>query len=163
MIVVSDTSPLRALQALDLVTVLFRLYQKVVVPTAVHRELSVSVPRLGRFPVDQYAFISVAAPSPSPQLDALRMKLDEGEAEAIALALELRADLLLVDELDGRDSARGLGLRTRGVLGVLVQAKYAGLCGAVWPLIQRLQTEFDFHVSHAIIDEVLRQAGEGRA
>jgi predicted nucleic acid-binding protein len=48
----------------------------------------------------------------------LRASLDAGEAEAIALALELSADLILLDEKDGRSVAARAGLRVTGVLGV---------------------------------------------
>jgi hypothetical protein len=37
--------------------------------------------------------------------------LDPGEAGAIALALELSADLILLDERDGRSAAERVGLR----------------------------------------------------
>jgi hypothetical protein len=161
-IVVSDTSPLRALQVLTLVPVLEYLYQQVIVPPAVKRELDVDVAGLGGFPFERYPFIRIATPSASSRLSDLRRDVDEGEAEAIALAIELRAPLLLVDDLDGREIARRLGLRTRGVLGVLVQAKESRLCGALWPLIQRLQAEMDFHLSDAIVDVILEQAGEKR-
>jgi predicted nucleic acid-binding protein len=49
----------------------------------------------------------------------LAAALDPGEAEAIALALELSADLILLDERDGRSAAERAGLRVTGVLEVL--------------------------------------------
>jgi len=56
----------------------------------------------------------------------LASTLDPGEAEAIALALELSADLILLDERDGRSAAERAGLRVTGVLGVLLRAKNNG-------------------------------------
>jgi len=53
----------------------------------------------------------------------LRATLDSGEAEAIALAFELEADLILIDEREGRLAAERAGLRVTGVLGVLLRAK----------------------------------------
>jgi hypothetical protein len=44
--------------------------------------------------------------------------LGTGEREAIALAQILHADLLLIDDSDGRFEARRLGLRVTGTLGV---------------------------------------------
>ena len=53
----------------------------------------------------------------------LAADLDPGEAEAIALVLELSADLILLDERDGRSVAERAGLRVTGVIGVLLRAK----------------------------------------
>ena len=58
---------------------------------------------------------------------ALRQDLDAGEAEAIALAVEVEADLLLMDERLGRETARHLGMRYVGLIGVLITAKRNGL------------------------------------
>lgn len=48
-------------------------------------------------------------------VQALRQDLDAGEAEAIALSLEIGADLLLMDEHLGRDTARHLDMRYMGL------------------------------------------------
>jgi predicted nucleic acid-binding protein len=64
---------------------------------------------------------------------ALQQDLDGGEAEAIALSLEIGADLLLMDENLGRETARHLGLRYIGLIGALVMAKRKGLINAVKP------------------------------
>jgi len=48
--------------------------------------------------------------------------LDIGEREAITLALELGADLILIDERDGREAALACGLRVAGTLRVLADA-----------------------------------------
>jgi predicted nucleic acid-binding protein len=46
-------------------------------------------------------------------------ELDPGEREAIALARIVSANLLLIDESDGRREARRLSLHVTGTLGVL--------------------------------------------
>jgi predicted nucleic acid-binding protein len=57
----------------------------------------------------------------------LTVDLHQGEAEAIALAVETKSDWLLIDEREGREFARRLGLHMTGVLGVLLRAKRMGL------------------------------------
>jgi predicted nucleic acid-binding protein len=47
--------------------------------------------------------------------------LDVGEREAILLALHLKADFVLMDERDGVEEARRLGLSVTGTLGILEQ------------------------------------------
>jgi len=52
----------------------------------------------------------------------LAISLEPGESEAIALApLELSADLILMDERDGRTAAERAGLNVTGALGVLLR------------------------------------------
>jgi predicted nucleic acid-binding protein len=64
-------------------------------------------------------------------LRVLQQELDAGEAEAIALTLEIEAKLLLMDERVGRETARHLGLRYTGLIGVLIEAKHKGLLSPI--------------------------------
>ena len=70
--------------------------------------------------------------------------LDLGEAEALALALEVSADLLVIDERDGSAMANQIGIPTVGVLGLLVEAKLAGLIPAVTPMMDDLRDGLNF-------------------
>lgn len=54
-------------------------------------------------------------------------EIDEGERAAISLAIELGADLLLIDDLDGRRAATERGLKITGVVGILLEASERGL------------------------------------
>ncbi|MCZ7673280.1 MAG: hypothetical protein M5U34_42295 [Chloroflexi bacterium] len=49
---------------------------------------------------------------------ALRRDLDRGEAESIALGMELNADVILLDEKDGRFCGKRMGLQPMGVIGI---------------------------------------------
>jgi hypothetical protein len=66
--------------------------------------------------------------------------LDPGERDAILLAEEVRADLLLIDERQGRLEARRRGITTTGTLGVLLAAGARGLVTAEYAF-QRLLSE----------------------
>lgn len=92
MLVVSDTSPIRALQALRLVPLVEQMYGVVYIPPAVVRELSVAAPVIGPFSVSDHPGFIMRAPTDRNRVAELLTELNTGEAEALALALELHAD-----------------------------------------------------------------------
>jgi len=129
LIVVSDTSPILNLHAVDKLHLLRDLYGEIVIPPAVDRELDRNGVHL------ESPWASVVSAVNQNQVAALREQLDSGEAEAIVLAGELHADLLLVDEKRGRHIAMDLGLEVTGLLGVLAEAKARGLVSRCQPIL----------------------------
>jgi predicted nucleic acid-binding protein len=117
-VVVADAGPVIALQRIGHLGLLQALFQEVLVPPAVAREL---VPRL-TLP----AWIRERTLQQPIAQEVLRASLGAGESEAISLALEIQADRLIVDERAGRRVAEALGLRVAGVLGLLVLSKQRG-------------------------------------
>jgi len=93
--------------------------------------------------------------------DVALLALDEGEREAIALARQKRA-MLIIDESDGREVARRLGVPCTGTLGVLVEAKLRGLIPELKPELARLQAETNFRFTEGLFAAALRKAGENR-
>lgn len=159
-IVVSDTSPIRALDHLGLLSILDRLYGKVYIPGAVANELRRATRRFPAFDPCAHSFLLVQSPRDTSRVAELERRLDVGEAAALVLAMELRADLVLIDETVGRTVARELGIPVIGVLGILIEAKEKRLIAAVRPLIERLQNELDFFLSPALVTAVLMRANE---
>ena len=164
MIVVSDTSPITNLAAINQLNLLQRLYTRLVIPTAVYNEM-VRVDKLvpGAIEVQTLPWIQTQTIAASQQVKMLRESeenIDLGEAEAIILALELKADLLLMDERRGREVAMRYGLQVTGLLGVLLQAKGNRLIPAVKPLMERLIEQADFRVSNQLYATILEFAGE---
>src|SRR5947209_1976915 len=136
-LVVSDTSPLRALNQLDLMGVLPKLFGTVLVPPAVVAELSVNIPGVSVFDLRACPFIEVRMPSNAVLVAQFEERLGAGESEALVLALETKPDFVLIDDWDARQAAAELGLVAVGALGVLVRAKRNGLISGVAPLIDR--------------------------
>lgn len=152
-IVVSDTSPIRALASLSLLELLPRMFDQVYVSPAVVRELqdaSIVLPETFR----------VQAPKDASLLARLKVNLHDGEAEALTLAVELNSQAVLMDEAHGRAVAAALGLEPRGVLGVLVDAKKRGFVPEIRPLIMRLKTELKFRMADRLIHDILEASGE---
>ena len=52
--------------------------------------------------------------------------LGEGERTAIALAVARGADLVILDDQEGRRAARAEGLAVTGTIGVLIETREAG-------------------------------------
>jgi len=159
-VVVSDTSPLRALVHLGHVEWLEVLFGKVLLPPAVAFELRQPPPTYRPIEVSAWAFLEVLAPTNAARVTELRSSLDVGEAEAIALAEEIKADIVLIDETAGREIARSCGFTVLGTLGLLVQAKRSGLNPSVAPLLDRLRSELNFFISDELRRTILRKAGE---
>ncbi|MCL4741041.1 MAG: DUF3368 domain-containing protein [Phycisphaerales bacterium] len=160
MIVVSDTSPLRALQALDRLGLIESVFGEALIPPAVMRELAAESPGVAPLDVTQYPYLVVRSPSDRGQVDRLLVELNAGEAEALALAIEVGAETILLDESDGRRVAARLGLRTTGVLALLVRAKELRLLDRVAPLLDELDAKINFRVSQQVLRRVLADAGE---
>lgn len=159
-IVVSDTSPIRALHHLDLLGVLGRLFDRVILPPAVLRELIQPRARFSAVDISRYAFVDVIAPRNLAQVQQLRQLLDAGECEALALALEVGAEALLIDESTGRSIAVDRGMPVIGTLGILSRAKARGFVTVVAPLLDRLRDELDFYISDGLRGEFLHSIGE---
>ncbi|MCC5599540.1 DUF3368 domain-containing protein [Nostoc favosum] len=164
MIVVSDTSPITNLAAIDQLDLLQELYGSIVIPLAVYKEMVVAgkvVP--GAVEVQTLSWIqtqTVADAQKVTDIQTNQDNIDLGEAEAIILALELKADLLLMDERRGRALATNYGLKVTGLLGVLLQAKQKGFIPAIKPLMDQLMEQADFRVSNQLYATVLQNAGE---
>ena len=163
MIVVSDTSPVRSLANLGLLSILQQLYGEIIIPQAVAVELS--NPRGGRHVIAlddlaELGYLKVHQASDGPQLARFLAELDRGESEALALAIEFRADLILIDELAGRKAAKREGLAVIGVLGVLLDAKGRGVIESMAPLLDQLQDQHQFFIGDQLRRQILRSAKE---
>jgi hypothetical protein len=160
LLVVSNTTPISNLIQLRQLSLLGRLYGRVLIPEQVAAELVRGQHVLGDWREAAGAGdIEVVAPLDGPLLRQLKTTLDDGEAAAICLALERDADLLLIDERDGRQVAATHQVPLSGTLGVLLDAKQAGHLAVIRPLLDDLAV-IGFHISASLREHVLRLAGE---
>jgi hypothetical protein len=159
--VVSDASILINLARIGELDLLRRLYGALMIPEAVWREVVIAgAGQPGAEEVRAASWIKTRDVVNEHLVRALRQDLDAGEAEAIALALEVEADLLLMDERLGRETAQHLGVRYMGLLGLLIVVKRKGLIRAVRPRLDMLRDEANFRVSDALYARVLKDEGE---
>jgi len=161
MSIVSNASPLINLARISELDLLRRLYGELVLPEAVWHEVVVKgAGQPGVNEMEAAPWIRTRPVANRQLVQALQQELDAGEAEAIALALETRAELLLMGEHLGRETARHLGLRHTGLIGLLIEAKRKGLISRVKPHLDALRDVVGFRVSDALYRRVLQDEGE---
>jgi len=160
-IVVSDASPLIGLACIGRLDLLKSLYAQVLVPPLVFQEVAGLAPDApGAEEIRHAGWIQIRDVADHALAEALARDLDPGEAAAIALAVEAGADLLLMDERKGRQAATRHGCRVIGVLGILVEAKSAGLVPTLRPLLDDLANTVGFRIGSCLRARVLEVAGE---
>lgn len=159
MIVISDTSCIGYLIIIDKLFLLKENFSKIVVPSAVHKEiLQLSGYDLGKYLSSDW--ISILAITNRELYYELLRQLDEGESEAIVLSKEIHTDLLLIDERKGTQLARSLGIKTIGLLGVLLLSKEKKLIPFVKPVLDEITTNTTFRIDKKLYTNVLKQANE---
>lgn len=161
MVVVSDASVLINLAWLGKLHLLNTLYGELLVPLAVWQEIVVKgAGKPGAAEVETAIWLQFQPVKNTSLVRALQQDLDAGEAEAIALALEVTADLLLMDERLGRATAQHLGLRSLGLIGVLLLAKKRSLITHIKPDLDYLRQVAGFYISEPLYRRVLQDVGE---
>ncbi len=131
--IICNTSPLQYLHQLDLLDVCAKLVTKITVPPAVRDEL-VAGRKSGLNLPDLQSLDWIVVRSPS-SLAALLMVTDlgAGEREVLAVALETPDSVCVLDDGLARQIAGALQIRFTSTLGVLIDAKRAGLISEIRP------------------------------
>lgn len=161
MIVVSDTTPLIALSVLQRFDLLRQLFGQIHIPRAVYDEAVVSGREVGgaKGEVSAAVWIRIVEVQDRLAVEVLLDELDLGEAETIVLAREIGADWVLMDERKGRRKLAQMEMPKVGTVGILLKAKQIGILSTIRPELEKLRHQ-GFSISQAVIEAVLRQAGE---
>ena len=163
MLAVSNTSPVSNLASIGRLDLLKSQFPVIWIPTGVAGELAAHPDPAAAMDIQaaiREQWIRTATPGDSRLLNVLLLDLHRGEAEAIALASEMSADMVLIDEREGRQIAIKAGLSVTGVLGILLRAKKMGMIDAVKPEILSLRRRARFFLSASLEARVLASAGE---
>lgn len=160
-LVVSNSSPIINLAIIGRLDLLKTFWGKIYVPEAVWQEVVIDGSQY--YEVEQIRaadWIIVEKIENRRFAQALMQNLDKGEAEAITLALEKKADVILLDETDARETADGYQLNKTGVLGVLILAKLQRLINSLKEEIDNLRLKANFRIKNSLEKEVLIKVGE---
>jgi|SRR3972149_4374966 len=139
-IVIVNTSPLFYLHRLGYLHLLQKLYNGIVIPSAVANELEEGK-RLGE------------------DVPQIVPDLGQGEAEVLALGCENKNSLLIIDDGLARKIAKLYTFRITGTAGVLLKAKQEKHISEIKPVLKKLK-DVGFYLSDNLISDILKVAGE---
>ena len=161
MLVIADTSPLHYLILIASTDILPALFGRLVIPRAVAAELPhPQTPAVVRvWMATSPAWLDIQDVGTAP--DASLSHLDRGEQEAIMLAQALHADLLLMDEWEGRREAERRALTVTGILGLLERAAQRELLDLPATLMRLLTT--NFYAPANLIRDMLARAADRKS
>lgn len=156
---ISNTSPILYLHQIGVLDWLSSLFDEVLVPDAVVRELEegrrkgCNVPNL-----EISEWVRFVEPQATPS-EWLALDLGPGELAAMALALENPEHVVLLDDDLARRVAKAAGLTVWGTLKLLLEAKAQGLTHHIEPLVDQL-VKAGMWLSNDIQERILILAGE---
>jgi predicted nucleic acid-binding protein len=160
MIVVSNAGPIIALARISRLSLLQDYFDQIYISPGTYDELVVKGKgKPGSTDVRTSEWIIRQQVKDSRAVDILLLDLDRGESESIVLAQEIKADVVLLDDLIAREVARSLELRVNGSIGVLVNATKDGKIRKLEPILNDLRSK-GVWLSNELCNEALRLAGE---
>ena len=156
--VVSNTTPILSLLKIGKLDLLEKLYRSVIIPHAVWQEIETGKDWTYYQDLSKIPWIEIQTIQ-NAQATQYLTDLDQGEAEVIILAREIKADLVIIDEMLGRSYAQHFGLTLTGTLGILLRAKKEGHLDLIAPLLDELKKK-GVWLSEQVVKNVLSIAGE---
>lgn len=144
-IVIVDTSVLIALEKIECLQFLCKIYKEIILPAGIIKEF-------GTINSECSSVKNVE----SKLVDFLMrdLNLGRGESEVIALAYETKQKAL-IDELKARKVAIDLGVTVSGSIGILLKAEEMGLIESALKKTQELK-EKGFYVSDELLSQMAK-------
>lgn len=143
--IIIDTSSLIALERINLLQILCKIYKEVVIPESVIKEFgNLSLSCLSIRKVESNLL----------KLLITDLNLGKGEADVIALASQTGLKVI-IDDLKARKVAENMGLKLTGTIGVLLKAERLGLIASAQEKVSELR-EKGFYVSEQLLEDISR-------
>ena len=140
---IADTSVLIALEKINLLDILCKIYDKIILPEAVINEFG---------PLDIVCYSVKKVKSPLVKLFVNDLNLGKGESEVIALAREIGMRVI-IDDLKARKVAETLELIVTGTVGILLKAESMTLIESAYDKAKELKNK-GFYVSDQLLDDI---------
>ncbi len=147
--VVSNSSPIIALTNIEELHLLSFLFEEVFIPESVQKEIGIRLD-------DSFSVLKIKDINLFNHLSSF---LGKGEAAAIVLAKDINADLTILDDKEARKTAKSLGLKVIGTVGLLILGKNRAYYTKIRPILKKLEL-VNFRLSENLLEEILRSVSE---
>ena len=147
--IISDTSCIILLDKIRELEILKKLFGTIITTPEVVKEFGRQLP----------SWVEIRQTKDKNYQSIIEASVDKGEASAIALAIESGDCLLIIDDLKGRKFATQLDLTIIGTIGVVVDAKLAGIIPSVRPIVLKIKST-NFRITERLELLILNKAGE---
>ena len=154
--IVSNASPLIVLLKINKLSILKKLFEKIVISEAVYKEITAK--EYDKLIFDKLEWIEARSVRNIEMTALLEKLIDKGEAEAIVLARELNVTLL-IDDAKARKYAKLLNIEVIGTLGLLKIAKRRGLVRSVKKVINSMLA-VGYYIEDKLVRKILKDIGE---
>ncbi len=126
--VIVNSTPIIVLCNIGLLDILKALYAEICIPEAVYREVTEKDDSACQVLKTALNWIHVEKIANQSDKKMYKAKLHDGEVEVMILAQEGTADdLVVIDDNAAKKTAKYLGLKVTGTIGVLLKAKREGI------------------------------------
>ena len=156
--VIVNSTPLIILSKIGELEILKNLYGDIIIPRAVFEEVT-RKNDLAKEKILNSEWIKILEVQDKSDRKIYQAKLHDGEVEVMMLAKEISADLLIIDDNAAKKTAKFLGFKVTGTLGILIKAKAEKIISEVRPILEKMLAE-KFYISDKILNLVLKTARE---
>ena len=158
--VIVNSTPLLVLGNIGRLDILRSLYEQIEIPVAVYREVTEKNDAASKALLAASDWIKVRTVENIADYAMYQAKLHAGEVETMIIAQKpVKADLVILDDMAARKTAKYLGLTVTGTMGVLVKAKQKHIIPAVKPILDEIMRN-GFYISEKIVKMVLKSVDE---
>ena len=158
--VIVNSTPLIVLSNVNHLDILQKLYNDIYIPQAVYNEVTAKNDSACQQIKNNLNWIHICKIKDQTKKRMYQAKLHDGEVEVMILAQENQNnDTVIIDDNAAKKTAKFLGLKVTGTLGLLLKAKKSNIIPNVFTVMNQL-IQNGFYISQEVYDLVKTEAGE---
>lgn len=158
--VISNSTPLIALNKIGKLNLLKQIYGEIIIPYAVYEEviLESNIKDSNDF-IKESRFINIIGIKNEEAKRLFVTSLHKGEVEVMILAKEIEADICIIDDLLARKYAKYYNIKITGTIGILLKAKELSVITNLRPIMDELISS-GIYIDNKLYSRVLEIAKE---